>query len=114
MYLAAGLGVLALLPLTGAVRAQSQPFRPGFIPYVPPGQWRPALNNTGINGVAGVAGNTGNMGVNAQGGFQVGGGGFQVGGGIGGIGGGGFNIGGGIGGGGFQIGGGLGGGIGGL
>jgi hypothetical protein len=34
----------ALLPLTGVVKAQPgrAPFRPGFLPYVPPGEWRPA------------------------------------------------------------------------
>jgi hypothetical protein len=55
-YLAVGLGVLALLPLSGALsaKAQAQPFRNGFIPYVPQGQMRPNLQN--VQGVAGVGG----------------------------------------------------------
>jgi hypothetical protein len=43
--LAFGLGVLTLLPLTGAVHAQPPSARNAFIPYVLPGQWPPATPN---------------------------------------------------------------------
>ena len=64
MWLTFGLGVLALLPLTGALKAQPVGrFRaaPGGSSYVPPGAWRP-IQNQGTQG--------GNQGNNQGGGFQ--------------------------------------------
>ncbi|MCS7272106.1 MAG: hypothetical protein NZ703_13580, partial [Gemmataceae bacterium] len=59
------LGACAVIPWTTGLRAQpgKAPFRPGFVPYVPPGEWRPA----GVQGVQGIAGN---QGVQGNQGFQ--------------------------------------------
>src|SRR6478609_4012759 len=88
------LSVCALLPLTGAVKAQMPGHkRVGFLPYVLPGSARPfnALGNT-----LGTVGNAGIGGVQGVGGVQGIGGGIQgIGGGIQGIGGGIQGIGGG-------------------
>ncbi|MBN9523007.1 hypothetical protein J0H58_31595, partial [bacterium] len=108
-YLALGLGLASLVPLSGLVgtppvQAQNNALRGSFIPYQNPGQWRPRQVGFGIGGQINGGAQGGNQqGNNQQGGNQQGGG-FNIGGG-----GGGFNIGGGgIGGGGF--GGGIGGG----
>src|SRR5687768_15240481 len=88
VVLAAGLGVCALLPWTGAVQAQPRGgARNGFAPYQAPGPFRPndpfSIIGTpnGFNPFMNQGGNQGQQNQGGfQGGFQGGQGGFQGGG----------------------------------
>lgn len=88
------MGVCTVVSWMAGVKAQpgKGPLCPGFLPYVPPGEWRPAgiQGNQGVQGVQGNQGFQGNRGIQGnQGiqGFQNFGnrGGFQIGGGLGGF-----------------------------
>jgi hypothetical protein len=97
-YLAFGLGVLAIFPCTGFVKAQRPSSRPSSFPgYIRPGTSRPqqlateaaSMNIGGLGGgIGGIAGGIGGIGGGIGGiGGGIAGGIGGIGGGIGGIGG---------------------------